>query len=83
MDMMEIDEAGADDGNAVILQATRNDHIHEFQAVGDNQECIFCKMKKFQSLRGIWIHDYDKHTLAVDAVLVSIQVGLEHGTVKH
>ena len=39
-------------------------------------------MKKFQSLRGIWIHDYDKHTLAVGAVLVSIQIGFELGTVK-
>ncbi|CAJ1956991.1 unnamed protein product [Cylindrotheca closterium] len=46
------------------------------------QECVFCKMKKFQSLRGIWIHNYDKHTFAVGAVLVSIQIGLELGTVK-
>ena len=41
-----------------------------------------CKMKKFQSLRGIWIHDYNKRTLAVGAVLVSIQIGFELGTVK-
>ena len=46
------------------------------------QECIFCKMKKFQSLRGIWIHSYDKHQLAVGAILVSIQIGMEVGTVK-
>lgn len=46
------------------------------------QECVFCKMKKFQSLRGLWIHDYDKHTLAVGAVLVSMQIGMELGTVK-
>ena len=46
------------------------------------QECIFCKMKKFQCLRGIWIHSYDKHEQAVGAILVSIQIGLELGTVK-
>lgn len=46
------------------------------------QECIFCKMKKFQSMRGIWIHSYDKHKLAVGAILVSLQLGLELGTVK-
>ena len=38
-------------------------------------------MNKFHLLRGIWIHDYDKHKLAVGAV-VSIQIGLELGTLK-
>ena len=46
------------------------------------QEFIFCKMKKFASMRGIWIHSYDKHKLAVGALLVSIQLGFELGTVQ-
>lgn len=46
------------------------------------QECIFCKMKKFQCLKGCWIHNYDKHKLAVGAILVTLQLGFELGTVK-
>ena len=46
------------------------------------QETIFCKMKKFGSMSGIWIHDYDKHELAFGAIIVSIQLGLELGTVE-
>jgi len=39
-------------------------------------------MKKFGSKSGIWIHDYDKHELAFGAIIVSIQLGLELGTVE-
>ena len=46
------------------------------------EECIFGKMKKFQSLKGIWIHSYDRHKLAVGAILVTLQLGMELGTVK-
>ena len=46
------------------------------------QECFFAMLKKFESLRGIWKHSYDKHELAVGAVLVTIQLGLVLGTVE-
>lgn len=46
------------------------------------QETIFCKMKKFKCLRDTWIHSYEKHRQAVGAILVSLQLGLELGTVS-
>ncbi|CAJ1957671.1 unnamed protein product [Cylindrotheca closterium] len=121
MDLMEIDKAGAHNGNDAIIQARRNDLINEFEALneihqqtfwfyylhiftgggigGDIELCgsVFrykitaastekISKQKFtyraKKLKPLVLKFQEYSLRPTGAVLVSIQIGLELGTVK-
>ena len=55
------------------------EHEHKIRA-HCRHKSFNCKMKKYQSMDGVWRHGKDKHRMAFYAICVTLQYQMENGS---